>query len=79
MLNSEATHSFHNLCMFSSKLIKLKIMRVSQVALVVKNVPANAGDTRDTSSVTGLGRSPAEGNGDPLQFSCLENPTDRGA
>ena len=49
------------------------------MAPVVKNLPANAGDTRDTSSVTGLGRSPAEGNGDPLQFSCLENPTDRGA
>ena len=43
---------------------------------VVKNLPANAGDV---DSVSGLGRSPGEGNGNPLQYSCLENPTDRGA
>ena len=67
MLNSEAAHSFHSLCMFSSKLIKLKIMRVSQVALVVKNMPANAGDIRDVGSVPGLGRSPGGGHGNPLQ------------
>ena len=79
MLNSEAAHSFHSLCMFSSKLIKLKIMRVSQVALVVKNLPANAGDLRDMGSIPGLGRSPGEGHGNPLQYSCLENPMDRGA
>ena len=79
MLNSEAAHSFHSLCMFSSKLIKLKIMRVSQVALVVKNMPANAGDIRDVGSVPGLGRSPGEGHGNPLQYSCLEKPMDRGA
>ena len=51
----------------------------SQVALVVKNPPANAGDTRDKGSFPGLGRSPGEGNGDPLQYSCLGNPMDRGA
>ena len=45
--------------------------------LVVKNHPANAGDVRDTGSIPGLGRSPEEGNGNPLQHSCLENPTDR--
>ena len=47
--------------------------------LVVKNPAANAGDVRDTPSIPGSGRSPGEGNGNPLQYSCLENPTDRGA
>ena len=46
---------------------------------VVKNPPANAADAGDVSSVPGLGRSPGEGNGNPLQYSCLENPMDRGA
>ena len=50
----------------------------SQVALVVKNPPANAGDLRDVGSVPGLGRSPGGGHGNPLQYSCLENPKDRG-
>ena len=49
------------------------------MALVVKNPPANAGDVRDTSSIPGLGRSPGGGHGHPLQYSCLENPMDRGA
>ena len=52
---------------------------VSQVALVVKNVAANAGDIRDTGSIPGLGRSPGEGHGNLLQYSYLENPMDRGA
>ena len=51
----------------------------SQVVLVVKNLPANAGDIRDTRSIPGLGRSPEGGHGNPLQYSCLWNPTDRGA
>ena len=46
---------------------------------MVKNPPANAGDGRDVSSVPELGRSSGEGNGNPLQYSCLENPMDRGA
>jgi len=49
------------------------------VALVVKNPPANAGDLRDASLIPGLGRSPGGGHGDPFQYSCLENPMDRGA
>ena len=49
------------------------------MALVVKNPPANAGDIRDVGSVPGQGRSPGEGNGYPLQCSCLENLRDRGA
>ena len=50
-----------------------------QVALVVKNPPANARDIRDAGSIPGLGRFPAGGHGSPLQHSCLENPMDRGA
>ena len=53
--------------------------RASQVELVVKNLPANAGDTRDVGSIPGSGRLPGVGNGNPLQYSCLKNPTDRGA
>ena len=49
------------------------------MALVVKNPPANVGDTGDLGLISGLGRSPAEGNSNPLQYSCLENPRDRGA
>ena len=46
--------------------------------LVVKNLPANAGDTRDAGSIPGSGRYPGEGNGNPLQYSCPENPMERG-
>ena len=46
---------------------------------MVKNLPANAGDIRDEGSIPGLGRSPGGGNGNSLQYSCLENPMDRGA
>ena len=49
------------------------------MTLVVKNPPANAGDVRDTGSVPGSGKYPEEGHGNPLQYSCPENPTDRGA
>ena len=51
----------------------------SQVALVVKNLPANAGDIRDAGSIPGWERSPGEGHGNPFQYSCLEKPMDRGA
>ena len=46
---------------------------------MVKNLPVNARDIRDVGSVPGSGRSPGGGNGNPLQYSCLENPMDRGA
>ena len=46
---------------------------------MVKNLPANAGDTRDVGSIPGSGRVPGEENGNPLQYSCLGNPMDRGA
>ena len=45
---------------------------------MVKNLPANAGDIRDAGSIPGSGRSPGGGNGNPHQYSCLENPMDRG-
>ena len=51
----------------------------SQVALVVKNLPANAGDKRDLSSILGLGGSSGGEHGNPLQYSCLKNPMDGGA
>ena len=51
----------------------------SQVMLVVKNPLANAGDVRDMSSILGLGRYPGGGNGNPFQYSCLENPMHSGA
>ena len=47
------------------------------MALVVKNLPANAGDIRDVGLIPGSGRSPGGGYGNPLQYSCLENPTDK--
>ena len=51
----------------------------SQVPLVVKTLPANAGDIRDMGAIPGSGSFPGEGHGSPLQYSCLENPVDRGA
>ena len=51
----------------------------SQVALVVKNPPANAGNIRDMGLIPGLERSLGGGNGNPFQYSCLKNPMDRGA
>ena len=50
----------------------------SQVELVIKNLPANARDTKDTGSIPELGRSPGVRNGNPFQYSCLENSMDRG-
>ena len=49
------------------------------MAQQVKNLSGNAGDTGDADSISGSGRSPGEGNGNPLQYSCRENPTDRAA
>ena len=63
-----------------TKLITNKdLLGASQVALMVKNPLANAEDGGDTSSIPGSGRSPGEGDGIPLQYSCLENSMDRGA
>ena len=53
--------------------------RVSQMVLVVKDPPANAGDIRDVGSIPRSGKIPGIGNGNSLQYSCLENSMDRGA
>ena len=50
-----------------------------QHGTVIKNLPANAGDTGDVDSIPGSGRSSGGRNGNPLQYSCLESPMDRGA
>ena len=75
-----------HLCLEKDKLFLLannwfcrNSVNISEVALVVKNPPANAGDIRDTGSIPGLGRSSGERYGNPLQYSCLKNPVDRGA
>ena len=59
--------------------IRIIVIASHQVALVVKNPPTSEGDIRDVGSIPGSGRSPGEGSGNPLQYSCLENPVDRGA
>ena len=53
-------------------------LSTKEVVLLVKNLPANAGDVRDKGSIPGLGRSPGEVHGNPLQYSCLENHMNRG-
>ena len=57
----------------------VSIYRASQVVLVIKNPPANARNIRDVGSIPGLGRSSGGRHGNPLHYSCLENPMDRGA
>ena len=57
----------------------MDLFGVSQVALVVKNPPANARDAKDVGLIPGLGGSSGEGNGNPFQYSCVENSMDRGA
>ena len=58
--------------------INSKSELASWVAVVLKNLSANAGDVRDSGFIPGLGRSPGGGHGNPLQYSCWENPMDRG-
>ena len=74
------THSLSLSISLSNQLaVCTEIHRSSQTVLLVKNPPANAGDARDVSSIPGLGRSPGEENGNPFQYSGLENSMDRGA
>ena len=63
---------------FNHTVILWTLVKISG-GTMVKNPPANAGDVRDTGSIPGLGRSPGEGNGNPLQNSCLKNPMNSGA
>ena len=64
---------------YSIFLLPLHFIRASEAALVVKNLLASAGDIRDAGSIPRLRGSPGGGNGNPLQYLCLENPLDRGA
>ena len=64
--------------MFSLLLFSLAMNFIKPGGVVVKNPPSNAGDSLDLGWLSGLGRSPGEENGNPLQYSCLENPMDRG-
>ena len=71
-------------CLYPSMVLKLDYVilfffRAPQVTPVVKNMPASAGDIRDTDLIRGWGRSYGGGHSNPLQWSCLENPMDRGA
>ena len=89
-LNNLLSHSWlnsHPALYFSFRFIKIckniseclhALQRASQVELAVKNPPASAGAARDTGSIPGSRRSPGEGNGKLLQYSCLGNPMDRG-
>ena len=62
-----------------SLLVRRKDLEASQIVLVVKKQPANAADIRDMGSIPRSRRSSGGGHGSPLQYSCLENPVDRGA
>ena len=57
----------------------MRSVGASQVALMIKNMPDNAGDIRDLGSIPGSEKSPGGGHSNPVQYSCLENPMDRGA
>ena len=65
--------------LFQLSIALLKKKKKAMVAQMVKNMPVSAGDIRDMDSIPGSGRSPGEGNGNPLQYSCLGNARDRGA
>ena len=64
---------------FSNLDIAIYRFQAPQVAMVIKNLPANAGDRRDAGLIPGSGGSPGGGHGNPLQYSCLDNPMVRGA
>ena len=67
--------SFLSFVKFLKKIVDIyNADRASQVALVIKNLPDSAGVVREMDSIPGLGRSPGGGHGNPLQYSCLENP-----
>ena len=59
--------------------ISSPVIRASQLVVVVKSLPVNTGDIKDVGLIPGSGRSPGGGHGNPLQYSCLENPMDRAA
>ena len=72
-------HPKHLLKQVLLLLFPIKSQRDFPDGTVVKNLPTNAGDTRDAGSILGLGKFPGVGNGNPLQYPCLENSMDGGA
>ena len=66
-------------CTFESQVPIYKGILASQVELVAKNLPTNAGDLREAGSIPRSRRSPGGGHSNPLQYACLENPMDKGA
>ena len=70
---------FDHMLILKAFIGSLPLNQASQVVLVVKNPPASGGDVRDVGSIPGSGRSPGGGHGNQLQYSCLENPMNRGA
>ena len=80
LLHSTGNHAQHPVTCPNGKEYKKEYEQAaSLVAQMVKNPPANAGNVRNPGSIPGSGRSPGEGNGNPLQYSCLESSVDRGA
>ena len=72
-------HIYIYVYIYKSVCVSLNHFMAFPMALVVKNLPANAGDAGDPGSIPGSGRSPGGGHDNPLQYSCLENPVNRGA
>ena len=72
-ISSETLHTCGSVCRGPT------VVWASQVALEIKNPPANVGEVRDSRSIPGSGRSPGAEHGSPLQYFCLEDPMDRGA
>ena len=75
---SSKLHSLHMHCVRDAFFFGIFVLRDLGASQVVKNLPATAGNTRDSDSIPGSGRSLQGGNGNPHQYSCLENPMDRG-
>ena len=78
LLSGLATSEVATPCVMQENMRKIKSM-LRFLVLVIKNPPASAGDARNAGLISGLGRSPGKGNGNPLQYSCLENSVDRRA
>ena len=79
MVNRYLMKEERRACLNYLSFILSEVSAASQVVLVVKNLSADAGDIRDVDLILGSGRSPGGGHGNPLHYSCLENPMDRGA
>ena len=78
-LMSAGQRSYHSLEVVRGRLFLVSLVACFLALSVIKNLPAKAGDTRDVGLISGLGKSPGGGHGNPLQYSCLGNPMGRGA